>query len=276
MDVSSPDAASTARQADDPARRARKRASWGQVAPGEDPLRILPASVSASETSAPTTTPTPSSSKPLLLDDPFWTGPPSRADLAIAPTAYPNHPGPSRMARFASSQSAASAVSLISRDTDPGSVRSDDEAELTQNMSWASPTPDPERSRRTHRYSAAPLAKSGPTLQSLSRNMRRISVRVVNFAGRGVEDHVRLDEQDYDDDEKAALGDDSFEQVPSSSASARRAEEAASAPAFRPLRGRTLGFLSSTNPVRLAMYRMLVSPYVPLFFSDIFSVLISR
>lgn len=225
--------------------RARKRASWGQVSPGQDPL------ATARSPDGPPSGPL----LPASADDPFWAGParlPSYASMDSPPSMRPRPLPPMPISRLAS---VASAASLISRDTDPGSTRSDDEAELTQHMSWASGadadpevvSPNPVRRRKSARYTQSPLAKPGARLQSLSRNMRRISVRVVNFAGRNVEDHVRLDEDEYEKVDTADADDQSVKRP-----------DALNPPHARPLRGRTLGFLSSTNPIRLAMYRLFV------------------
>jgi hypothetical protein len=93
--------------------------------------------------------------------------------------------------------------------------------------------------------------------------MRRISVRVVNFAGKGMEDHVRLDEVDDEKDMKDEKERMREEEDDDENRTARGSKpESPKQPPFRPLRGRTLGFLGPTNPVRLAMYRILVQPYV--------------
>ena len=54
-------------------------------------------------------------------------------------------------------------------------------------------TPSTGRSRRTLRYTeASPLRKTGNRLMTLSRNIRRVSLRVVNMTGMGIDEHVRL------------------------------------------------------------------------------------
>ena len=146
----------------------------------------------------------------------------------------------------------------------------DDETHLTVNISHQHPpgwslhdTKDPERSigasprsrRRSNRYSTSPspLKKTGTTLQSVSRSLRHMSIRVVNLAGRGLDDHVRLDDVDEEMSPKRR-GDDNSEEP-----------EYPALPDLRkslPLRGRALGFMGPTNPVRLFMYRFLLLPYV--------------
>lgn len=146
----------------------------------------------------------------------------------------------------------------------------DDEAYLTASISHQHPpgwsvheTNDPERPisasprsrRRSNRYSTSlsPLKKTGTTLQSVSRSLRHMSIRVVNLAGRGLDDHIRLDDMDEDMSPKRR-GDDSPEEP-----------EYPALPDLRkslPIRGRALGFMGPTNPVRLFMYRFLLLPYV--------------
>lgn len=112
---------------------------------------------------------------------------------------------------------------------------------------------DPERSmnaipnsrRGSSRYSTSPspLKKTGTTLQSVSRSLRHISDRVVNLAGRGLDDHIRLN--DMDEDQKG----DNDSALPDLRESL-------------PIRGYAMGFMGPQNPVRLFIYRLLLSPYV--------------
>lgn len=62
--------------------------------------------------------------------------------------------------------------------------------------------------RRTVRYGASPLEKTGTTLKIFSGNLRRASLCIVNFGGLGLDEHVRLhdaherdENRDEDDDE---------------------------------------------------------------------------
>ncbi|KAI0740154.1 Ion transport protein-domain-containing protein [Earliella scabrosa] len=112
---------------------------------------------------------------------------------------------------------------------------------------------DPERSgasgrarRRTVRYSASPLKKTGTTIQTFSRNLRRASLRVVNFGGLGLDEHVRLEDVDERRDKR-----DDEDEVP---------EEDEALPDLSktlPIRGRTLGWLGPRSQLRLAMYKFL-------------------
>ncbi|RPD56855.1 hypothetical protein L226DRAFT_468999 [Lentinus tigrinus ALCF2SS1-7] len=171
---------------------------------------------------------------------------------------------------YSASQPGQSSASLISSqfresgDT-TDSTRDDDEAALTANMSrqgagsgWGSSDGvDPERSgvsprtrRRTVRYSTSPLKKTGTTLKTVSRNLRRASLRVVNFGGLGLDEHVRLEDVDEregkreDEDEMP----DEDEVLPDLSKTL-------------PIRGRTLGCLGPRSRIRLTMYKFLVYPW---------------
>jgi hypothetical protein len=191
-------------------------------------------------------------------DDPF-----------VSPTASPDDDTPPRSragSAYLTTQAGPSSASLIP--TLPEDE--DDEAHLTANMSHQRPPgwsihdlKDLERStgtspksrRRSNRYSASPspLKKTGTTLQSVSRSLRHMSVRVVNLAGRGLDDHVRLDDVD-DEISPKRKGDDNSEEP-----------EYSALPDLRkslPIRGRALGFMGPTNSVRLFMYRFLLFPYV--------------
>jgi len=191
-------------------------------------------------------------------DDPF-----------ISPPVSPDDDTPPRSrtrSAYLTTQPGPSSASLIPTLLDD----EDDEAHLTANMSHQHPpgwsihdVKDPERSigvspksrRKSNRYSTSPspLRKTGTTLQSVSRSLRHMSVRVVNLAGRGLDDHVRLDDVDEETPPKQKADDDSEE------------PEYAALPDLRkslPIRGRALGFMGPTNPVRLFMYRFLLFPYV--------------
>lgn len=146
----------------------------------------------------------------------------------------------------------------------------EDDVHLTGNTSHQYPpgwsvhdVDDPERSiaasarsrLKLNRYSTSPspLKKTSTTLQSVSRSLRHMSLRVVNLAGRGLDDHVRLDDLDEGIPPRRK-GDDDSEEL-----------ESPVLPDLRkslPIRGYALGFLGPTNPVRLFMYRLLLSPCV--------------
>ncbi|KAH9939624.1 Ion transport protein-domain-containing protein [Epithele typhae] len=160
-------------------------------------------------------------------------------------------------------QSSASLISTHNRESGDttDSTRDDDEAHLTANMSrqgagsdWSGV--DAERSgvspgsrRRTVRYSDSPLKKTGTTLKTMSRNLQRASLRVVNFGNGGLEDHARLDDLDEGKREREEDEDVHEDEVlPDLSKS-------------MPIRGRTLGFFGPRSRVRLAMYKFLLFPW---------------
>ncbi|TBU26428.1 Ion transport protein-domain-containing protein [Dichomitus squalens] len=165
-------------------------------------------------------------------------------------------------------QSSASLISSHFRESGDttDSTRDDDEAHLTSHMSrdgagseWGmSHSVDPEQSgasgasrgarRRTVRYSTSPLKKTGTTLKTVSRNLRRASLRVVNFGGYGLEDHVRLDDVDERREKDEDDLPDEDEVLPDLSKAL-------------PIRGRTLGCLGPRSRVRLAMYKFLTYPW---------------
>jgi len=80
-----------------------------------------------------------------------------------------------------------------------------------------------------------------------------MSVRVVNLSGRGLDDHVRLDDAD-EEVSPGRKGDGDSEEL-----------DYPALPDLRkslPIRGRALGFMGPTNTIRLFMYRFLLFPYV--------------
>ena len=164
--------------------------------------------------------------------------------------------------------SSASLISTAYRTSDPA-VEDEDELALTANMSrpgtsngWrASMDADPERSasgarsKRNMRYSASPspLRKAGNRLTTISRNLRRASVRVVNMAGIGVDEHVRLADLD---DEKMAVKDEEDEEKDEKEYDAVVLDLSKT----MPIRGKTLGFMGPRSRLRLAMYKFLIYP----------------
>ncbi|KAI0919913.1 hypothetical protein AcV5_001858 [Taiwanofungus camphoratus] len=256
---------------------ARRRLSWASVEDGQDPLRLDLASVDANpfRSEAP-------KQNWNLNDDPFLT--PMDDDSHFANdmpyrdtrVRYEDTAG-----AFPTAQAGPSSVSLISDFRGSGETieghREDDEAGLTSNMSrpgtssgWSLvEETDPERTaattrsrRRTTRYSASPFKKTGNTFKMFTRGLRRASLRVVNLAGFGLDDHVRLadvddhsmqstltgkgQEDEDEEDGKEIFEDD--ETLPDLTKSL-------------PIRGRTLGCFGPTSGVRLAMYRFLVYPW---------------
>ena len=111
------------------------------------------------------------------------------------------------------------------------------------------------RSKRNMRYSASPspLRKAGNRLTTISRNLRRASVRVVNMAGIGVDEHVRLADLD---DEKMAVKDEEDEEKDEKEYDAVVLDLSKT----MPIRGKTLGFMGPRSRLRLAMYKFLIYP----------------
>ena len=141
--------------------------------------------------------------------------------------------------------------------------REDDEAHLTAKMLSAgmrdeSPEEytagDPEydgattprtRRRRTLRYSASPSPLTA--MKSVSKNLKRMSLRVVNLANTGLEGQLRLG-----DGEDTARRNNGAED-----------EGGPPAPDLKqalPIRGRTLGFLGPDSKLRLSLFNFLVHP----------------
>ncbi|KAH9931746.1 Ion transport protein-domain-containing protein [Amylocystis lapponica] len=251
----------------------RRRTSWGRVDAVQDPLRFNLASVDAG--SFGPGRPQTAGRNWDLNDDPFVSPTDDEPHFAhhIPSARYQDAVGV-----YPTAQPGPSSVSLISNFNESGDTfngaRDDDEAHLTSNMSrpgtssgWGlDADSDPEQSaasartrRKTVRYSTSPspLKKTGSTLMAVSRNLQRASLRVVNFAGFGLEEHVRL--ADSDEDRMVAEKDQEVEVEVEDVQ-----EEDEVLPDLTktlPIRGRTLGFMSSTNRLRLAMYQFLVYPW---------------
>ncbi|KAJ3847312.1 Ion transport protein-domain-containing protein [Lentinula lateritia] len=142
-------------------------------------------------------------------------------------------------------------------------TREDDQARLTTNMS-RNPTErwreefggtdmertagalSPRAKRRTVRYNASPspLKKTGSALKTVSKSLRRASLRVVNFGNSALESQVRLPDDDSEKNEETA------DDEPLPDLSARL-----------PIRGRTLCFLGPRNKLRLWLYSWLIYPW---------------
>ncbi|PBK87237.1 hypothetical protein ARMGADRAFT_939192 [Armillaria gallica] len=101
----------------------------------------------------------------------------------------------------------------------------------------------PRSRRRTVRYSTtpSPLKKTGTAIKSVSQNIRRMSLRVVNLGGAGLETQMRLADDDPDE--------------------VKTEEELPDLTQRLPLRGRTICCLGPQSRVRLALYKMLVYPW---------------
>ncbi len=236
-----------------------------------------------------------------LDDDPFVASIP-RADLDDSfrpsitshydnqdPFAYPSNPH--------ARTSSASLISSSRRDSSPTSSTIDDLTHLTATLSTTNRSPNNElepatvdkdhdhddwrtdseqhvlgdatprtRRRLEQRYSAnlfpSPIQRSGTAIKRLSENLRRASWRVVNFAGAGLDDHIRLSD---DDDQVHATTDVRHR----SSADNDEDDDGRSVQQFAdlgrrvlPLRGRTLCLFGRTSRVRRAMYDFLIFPCV--------------
>ena len=276
---------------------ARRRLSWGRVDAGQDPLRleelptmnILNGPSSSSRSAAVPSQPGPSTYT-LDDDDPFIV----RHDHD--PISDPYHPQVTTTVYDAEpftyanhQQGRASTTSLISsrRASSPSTYTLDDEAHLTANINGHKMTDEgdwrtdsehladaatPRSRRRTMRYSTnlSPIERSGSALKRISRSLRRVSWRVVNFAGAGLDDHVLLSGHDDDDDDgrppdgqgrPPTCDDDDDDEVD------RSVEPFTDLGKILPVRGRTLGLFGPTSRVRRAMYDFLIFPCVAPFCS---------
>lgn len=142
----------------------------------------------------------------------------------------------------------------------------DDEAHLTSSMlsagmgdespeGYSSGDPEydgattPGTRRRTLRYSMSPspLKKTESAMKSVSKNLRRMSLRVVNLANTGLEGQLRLGDGEETARRKKGAED----------------EDGPPAPNLKqalPIRGRTLGFLGPDSKLRLSLFNFLVHP----------------
>lgn len=75
-----------------------------------------------------------------------------------------------------------------------------------------------------------------------------MSLRVVNLAGMGLDDHIRLADGGKDKLKTSDVGSDDEEQE----------HDLPDLRKSMPIRGRSLGFLGTNNKLRLAMYRFLL------------------
>lgn len=240
---------------------ARRRLSWGRMEAPDDPLRFdIP--LAQPRTSNPQRT-TPDTGW-TMREDPFASPEEESGPPFIDNFVYQSADGGTYKTAQAGPSSASLISSVYRRNSDPDTQHEDDEAALTSNMShprtsggWGeSMELDTERSaattrKRTRRYSAtpSPLRKTGNRLMTISRNLRRASLRVVNMAGVGLDQHVRL--ADVDDNEYHEDDEDGEEKD-------YDVLEASELTKFPPIRGRTLGFMGPNNKIRLAMYRFLL------------------
>lgn len=222
-----------------------RRRSWSQrpVDPGQDPLRLN----LAHETS----TIVRSAQAQYINEDPFNS---PTEDRALQKYPYTTDGQRYDSRKHNSSQVESSTVSLIPSGSFRHGHREDDEAHLTENMSrngveevWVSG--DMERSagsarRQTLKYDVtpSPLKKTGSAFRNVSQNLRRMSLRVVNLAGTGLESQLKLDgASDTRDEDEDGIPDPTKTIL---------------------IRGRTLGFLGPDSKLRLALYKLLIYSYV--------------
>jgi hypothetical protein len=116
--------------------------------------------------------------------------------------------------------------------------------------------------RYTANLSPSTIQRSGTAIKRFSQGIRRVSWRVVNFAGAGLDEHIRLS---GGDDQVDAAGDGRRRP----SADHDEDDDDRSVEPFAdldtkvlPLRGRTLCFFGPTSRVRRAMYDLLIFPCV--------------
>lgn len=245
----------------------RRRTSWGQrqVDMGHDPLRLQLASPPSARFS---------SANIPFGDDPFYSPPDEHAPYTREYPYTTNdvaYGGRLREAQpYMAAQAGTSTASLITPHLEPemeteDGHREDDEAHLTANMSrsgteerWGADDPEqtgtttPRKGRRTLRYSVSPspLKKTGTVIMSMSQNLRRASLRVVNLAGTGLENQLRLGDGSDDGVRKGTTSDDEPEDVPDLSRALA-------------LRGRTLGVFGPDSKTRQTLYNLLLYPCVP-------------
>ncbi|KAG6811221.1 hypothetical protein H0H92_008482 [Tricholoma furcatifolium] len=235
---------------------ARRRTSWGQrhLDVGQDPLRLDPFQIQEPQSAALSSS---GARRVRPTTDELFSSP---TDDRALPFSVRFGSQNQNMNLYSTSQDDPLSASLFSpaefdSEMDDGH-REDDEAHLTSNMSRNGmgedyDDPDPERSaaltprsrRRTVRYSTSPspLKKTGTAIKSMSHNLRRASVRVVNLASAGLESQVRLG----DGDDELQDGEEPLPDLTKA----------------LPIRGRTLGFLGTDSKVRLALFNFLVHPW---------------
>ncbi|KAL0066269.1 calcium channel protein [Marasmius tenuissimus] len=241
----------------------RRRLSRGREEFGQDPLTLHPLDLPPPRTKLAS----PSRNHPFQpvsgndRDDPFNSPTDDRFDPYkdfSAPTSrYDSH-------SYSTAHSGPSTASLLAgRPSDEmEGHREDDEARLTANMS-RNPTErtwrdsgDMEqggeqsnrlrrRTVKTYSASPSPLRKTGTVIKSVSNNLRRMSLRVVNFRGEGLENQIRLADDDGTESPGVKREEDDLPDLSKS----------------MPIRGRTICFLGPNSRVRLALYNLLVNQW---------------
>ncbi|TFK68921.1 hypothetical protein BDN72DRAFT_646515 [Pluteus cervinus] len=243
----------------------RRRPSRGdRLDAGQDPLTVNITTVgpSSSQFGSISMSRAGPSASSLVLDDPF-SPVDEPSDLGRdydLPSSLSSRYGTKHrdINAYSSSPARPSTVSLMTaQGSSSDGHREDDEAHLTANMSKNGPPGNwgdedteyaagasPRSRRRTVRYSTSPspLKKTGTVLKSMSQNIRRVSLRVVNLAGAGLEEQVRLPD---DDPQKPPDRQGDADNLPDLTFAL-------------PIRGCALGFLGPENQFRLSLYNFLV------------------
>jgi len=247
---------------------ARRRTSWAKLDVGQDPLRLSLPSMEAG--------PSTIGRRSFTLDeDPFHS--PDNPFFANNLT-YDRSSVYNEVTYAPSTQDVPSTSSLISTaDSDFDSTKDGDQIHLTGsdsrwqesvNAQWTNASDisiDSERTggatprtkRRTLRYdtSASPLKRTGSAFRVMSKQFRRASLRVVNLAGHGLDNSIRLSDDDHDNAEYSPA-----QEVKEHFEEQWTEEQVFVTRKLSPLRGRTLGFLGSSSTFRLRLYHLLSHP----------------
>ncbi|KAF8646018.1 hypothetical protein AX16_007443 [Volvariella volvacea WC 439] len=132
------------------------------------------------------------------------------------------------------------------------------------NSNYHSSSYTPTSAATRYNLSPSPLRKTGTVLKTMSASLRRISSRVANVAGAGLENQIRLldppvpeagpsYQRKEDDREGGAI-----KEEPKTPQDGERIPDLRSR---LPIRGRTLGFLGMESKLRLVLYKILVHPW---------------
>jgi voltage-dependent calcium channel len=123
---------------------------------------------------------------------------------------------------------------------------------------------------RISNSSAAALTKrTGTRLKTMSRSLRRMSLRVVNLAGAGLEDRIRLEDDDGMDAHNALVdgvplddkdGDDGDDDDDDDGDGEKDTASFYDTRKSLPIRGRTLGLFGPRSAFRMSLFRFLVHP----------------
>ena len=128
----------------------------------------------------------------------------------------------------------------------------------TDNADWATdaehnPTATPHSRHRTQRYNAtlSPIEASS-ALKRISQSLHRTLLRIVNFAGNCLDEHILLRDLDGPSDARGHPAADEDDEV------GRSLDPFADPSLGKVLRGRTLGLFGSSSHVRHVMYDFLL------------------